>query len=31
VVASRQMVRKWAQQAKVLNAVPVARLIGDDE
>jgi len=31
LVASRQMVRKWTQQAKVLNAVPVSRLIGDDE
>jgi len=31
IVASRQMVKRWTQQAKVLNSVPVARLIGGDE
>jgi len=31
VIASRQMVKRWTQQAKVLNSVPVSRLIGDDE
>ncbi len=31
IVASRQMVKKWTQQAKVLNSVPVARLIGGDD
>ncbi len=31
IVASRQMVKRWTQQAKVLNSVPVSRLIGGDE
>ncbi len=31
IVASRQMVTRWTQQAKVLNSVPVSRLIGGDE
>ena len=31
IVASRQMIHKWAAQARVLNSVPVARLIDREE